>query len=103
MTLPWLLCRPIVQERAHQDDQVQLLLLATGSETIIYPEVRTQDEPEVQVADNGVGIPGAAQPSPDHYGLLGMRERAAMIGAQLTITPELDRGTIVSLRLKLPV
>ena len=36
-----------------------------------------------------------------HYGLLGMRERAAIIGADLTVTSQKGRGTRVHLRLPL--
>jgi two-component system sensor histidine kinase DegS len=33
-----------------------------------------------------------------HYGLLGMRERAAMIGAQLRITSATGRGTHITVQ-----
>jgi signal transduction histidine kinase len=36
-----------------------------------------------------------------HYGLTGMRERAAMIGAQLDVASNPDRGTQVTVKMAL--
>ena len=36
-----------------------------------------------------------------HYGLLGMKERAAMIGADLDIASEPEKGTSVTVKLKI--
>ena len=57
----------------------------------------------VTVTDNGQGI----QPEQSHsgkpgFGLLGMTERAAALGGQLTVEPARRRGTQVSLRIPLP-
>jgi signal transduction histidine kinase len=58
---------------------------------------------EVEVTDNGRGLPesaakGAETPvRPGHWGLIGMRERAILIAARLSITSEKDRGTRVRL------
>lgn len=51
------------------------------------------------VADDGVGFNvTAVQTSPgDHYGLIGMRERAEALGAELQVTSEAGRGTTVNL------
>jgi signal transduction histidine kinase len=54
----------------------------------------------IRVQDDGIGIPGAVLAQggrPGHWGLIGMRERAAKIGAQLEIRG--DGGTDVHLRL----
>jgi signal transduction histidine kinase/ligand-binding sensor domain-containing protein len=53
------------------------------------------------VRDDGSGIPASAAEIgvPGHYGLIGMRERAAQIGANLTIDGHSARGTRVELRL----
>jgi ligand-binding sensor domain-containing protein/signal transduction histidine kinase len=56
------------------------------------------------VRDDGSGIPPSATDiavPPGHYGLIGMRERAAQIGAKLTIDGHSARGTRVELRLPL--
>jgi signal transduction histidine kinase len=54
----------------------------------------------LRVSDDGAGFDaGASLPgSSGHYGLTGMRERAARIGGQLTITSS-ARGTIVEARI----
>jgi signal transduction histidine kinase len=52
------------------------------------------------VSDDGKGIMGTAPPRRDAYGLIGMRERAEVIGASLRIDTAPGRGTTVSLRLK---
>jgi signal transduction histidine kinase len=57
---------------------------------------------EIQVEDDGVGMAGEADVYLGaHYGLLGMKERASMIGADININSELGSGTIVSMRVKL--
>lgn len=61
----------------------------------------------VEVTDNGRGLPESAALKADtpirdgHWGLIGMRERAILIAARLSITSEKDRGTRV--RLVLPL
>lgn len=58
--------------------------------------VGTQQSLQLQVSDNGVGIPaGAAVPS-GHLGVFGMHERAQAIGATVTVGAGEDRGTCVS-------
>jgi signal transduction histidine kinase len=53
----------------------------------------------VRVSDNGIGIdPSVADRSKDgHYGLQGMRERAARIGGTLTIVSSADSGTEITI------
>jgi signal transduction histidine kinase len=48
----------------------------------------------VEVTDHGVGI---TDPSPDGYGLVGMRERAAGIGGRLQVVSASGRGTTIFL------
>jgi signal transduction histidine kinase len=48
----------------------------------------------LRVQDNGVGM-SAEQANGGGIGLLGMRERAALIGARLSITSRPGRGTSV--------
>jgi signal transduction histidine kinase len=53
------------------------------------------------VTDDGQGIVGGVDPArfvaEGHYGLAGMRERAAMIGAKLDVQTAVDYGTVVVL------
>jgi signal transduction histidine kinase len=53
----------------------------------------------IAVGDNGVGIPQSTinGGTNGHYGLQGMRERAARIGGKLKIVSSVDSGTEVSL------
>lgn len=54
---------------------------------------------DVDVVDDGVGIaPDMQQGRPGHLGIVGMRERAASIGASCTIAAEPGGGTRVRLR-----
>lgn len=52
------------------------------------------------IADDGVGLPRDADSRPHSSGLRGMRERAALLGATLDLSPADDGGT--QLRLTLP-
>jgi len=55
------------------------------------------------VSDNGRGIqPGDSKNNGHGFGLLGMSERAAALGGELTVEPARRHGTQVSLRIPLP-
>ena len=47
----------------------------------------------LEVADDGIGFPMTSAGRLDSYGILGMRERAASIGATLTVDSQPGRGT----------
>jgi signal transduction histidine kinase len=47
------------------------------------------------VTDDGIGFPSTRAGRLDSYGIVGMRERAASIGATLDITGIADVGTTV--------
>jgi signal transduction histidine kinase len=53
------------------------------------------NEGRLEVADDGIGFPVGRAGRLDSYGLLGMRERAASIGATLVVDSEPGRGTRV--------
>jgi signal transduction histidine kinase len=61
------------------------------------------DRLRLTVTDDGQGIAGGAEPArfvaQGHYGLAGMRERAAMIGGKLDVQTAVDYGTVVILEL----
>jgi signal transduction histidine kinase/ligand-binding sensor domain-containing protein len=60
-----------------------------------------KDEFRLRVRDDGTGIDPAIlarHGREGHYGLHGMRERAAIIGGKLTVWSEIDTGTEVELR-----
>ncbi len=59
------------------------------------------DELEVEVVDDGHGSAGRS-PAPGGLGLIGMRERAALHGGQLTVGPAAGGGYAVRVRLPTP-
>jgi len=69
-------------------------------------EIRVTDYPDrlrLTVTDDGRGIPGGTDAgrfvAQGHFGLAGMRERAAMIGGRLDVQTAPDYGTVVVLEL----
>jgi PAS domain S-box-containing protein len=57
---------------------------------------------ELTVADNGVGVPANRFKNPKSLGLLGMRERAEILGGQIEFRkPDGGSGTVVAVRLPL--
>jgi signal transduction histidine kinase len=66
----------------------------------------SEAEIRITVKDNGAGFLVPATPtefaSSGHFGLLGMRERAELIGGRLEIHSEAGQGTRLSVRLAIP-
>jgi signal transduction histidine kinase len=60
----------------------------------------TKDILELRIEDNGVGFDPVEVP-PGHYGLVGLREQALLIGAELRIDSRPNEGTIVLVSLRL--
>ena len=64
---------------------------------------RYPDRLRMTVTDDGRGIPNSADlgrfVAQGHFGLAGMRERAAMIGGTLEIQSAVDYGTAVILEI----
>jgi signal transduction histidine kinase len=56
----------------------------------------------LEVRDDGRGFAPGAESTPGHFGLTGMRERAAAIGGTLEVTSEPGTGTAVRLRASAP-
>jgi len=73
---------------------------ATQAELSIHFGV---DKIEMMVSDNGVGFEAPNTPADfapsGHFGLLGMYERADLIGARLTIRSSLGKGTQLTIQL----
>jgi signal transduction histidine kinase len=53
----------------------------------------------LRVQDNGRGMTDAERDNPAALGLLGMRERAALVGGEVCFTRGSGHGTIVTVRL----
>ncbi len=58
-------------------------------------------EVELRIRDNGRGISAAQAAAPKSLGLLGMKERAALVGASFAITGQRGKGTVVSVHVPL--
>jgi signal transduction histidine kinase len=56
----------------------------------------------LEVRDDGRGFAARPESEPGHYGLTGMRERAAAIGGTLEVTSEPAGGAVVRLRAPAP-
>jgi signal transduction histidine kinase len=54
----------------------------------------------LEVTDDGRGFDPSGQGEDGRYGVVGMRERAALCGGQLDITSQPGRGTTVRLTIK---
>src|SRR5262249_2617032 len=57
---------------------------------------------ELRIEDNGRGVNPADLEHGEAFGVLGMKERAAVLGGQVTIERGEEGGTVVLLRLPLP-
>lgn len=59
----------------------------------------TDQDLELALADDGVGFLVDDRPGPDggHFGLLGMSERAQMLGAEVSVRSSPQRGSVVSI------
>jgi signal transduction histidine kinase len=55
------------------------------------------------VRDDGKGIPKGMVDRDQRLGLLGLRERAAQLGGDVTVRSRRDRGTAVTARVPLPL
>lgn len=53
---------------------------------------------EIEIADNGRGLPPGVLNAPSSIGLFGLRERAQSLGGEATITAASQGGTLVILR-----
>src|SRR6185436_16399596 len=74
-----------------------------GQATHIEVFLRYQDDAfRLRVSDNGSGFDAAVAPPIGHYGLVGMRERAAEMGAALDVRSTPGRGTVIEVTLTLP-
>jgi PAS domain S-box-containing protein len=59
---------------------------------------KEEDEFILQISDNGKGITEDERAGPRSLGLIGMRERAHLVGGRIEITGIAGRGTVLSLR-----
>ena len=76
---------------------------AQADNVYVKLEGNPRDTLVVMVKDDGIGMQDAEREivSENHYGLIGMHERALMIGANLLIRSEVGEGTTVTLEMGL--
>jgi len=83
------MAREAVANTAHHADAAQIeVMLAYEADAV-----------RLTIADNGKGFDARKRPPAGHFGLLGMQERAAKIGASLKIESSPNRGTTVNVLL----
>jgi two-component system, NarL family, sensor histidine kinase UhpB len=85
--------------RAAQEALTNVARHARGTEADISLEA-SENYVTMEVSDNGVGIPEGAIDKPGSFGLLGLRERFAALGGDLTLHEIAPSGT--RLRVSLP-
>jgi two-component system, NarL family, sensor histidine kinase UhpB len=88
----------LVVYRVAQEALTNVARHANASEVQLWLG-RTEEHVVLTVGDDGRGLPSDAMPS--SHGITGMRERAMLIGAQLTITGPPSGGTKVQLSIPL--
>jgi signal transduction histidine kinase/ligand-binding sensor domain-containing protein len=71
----------------------------SGTRSVLIALDRTAAEVRLRVEDEGSGFDSARAAQAGHYGVLGMRERAAHIGATLDLRSVPGSGTAVSITL----
>jgi signal transduction histidine kinase len=105
----------VVADELHLPDDVALAVFRVTQEALNNAiqhadaseiGVRLTEYPDhlrLTVADDGRGITGGVEPArfvaQGHFGLAGMRERAAMIGGEVEVQTAPDYGTVVVLKL----
>jgi len=91
---------PIVRDEIYRIGHEAIRNACTHSRaTHINVELKYGQDLALSIRDNGIGInPAVLQEGiAGHFGLGGMRERAARIGAKLTLVSSPDRGTEITL------
>src|SRR5207248_5715247 len=61
----------------------------------------TEHHLQLSVKDDGAGFDDSETAPVGHYGVIGMKERAAQIGAQLRVTSTPGRGTTVAVAMEM--
>jgi two-component system, NarL family, sensor histidine kinase UhpB len=84
----------LVIYRVAQESLTNVARHSSATEVELRLERRENGSIVLRVRDNGVGLPGRPQA---RYGILGMRERARLIGATLTIENHAEGGVEVTL------
>jgi signal transduction histidine kinase len=91
---------PIVRDEVYRIgyEAIRNACAHSGASQLVV-ELRYEQDLVVRVKDNGGGIDQAVAENgkPGHFGLQGMRERAARIGGRLSLVSSANSGTEVAL------
>lgn len=79
-------------------EAIENVALHADADTIFFNFGEVDGIVEMEIRDNGIGFNPESTHSSDRYGLKGMRERAATIGADLTVNSQPGVGTKVLLQ-----
>ena len=91
---------PVVREEVYRIGYEAIRnACAHASASQVQVELRYAQDLDLRIRDNGVGIDPAVieRGKEAHFGLQGMRERAARIGGKLTLFSKLNAGTEIKL------
>ncbi|HVK56292.1 MAG TPA: CHASE domain-containing protein [Burkholderiales bacterium] len=72
-----------------------------GASEVRISLVSNEGECVVRISDNGKGMPTENR-KPASFGLLGMRERARLLGGEVTIHSQSGKGTTIEIHIALP-
>ena len=72
----------------------------SGARTLRVSLDSTEHHLQLSVKDDGAGFDDSDTAPVGHYGVIGMKERAAQIGAKLQVTTAPGRGTTVSVMME---
>lgn len=88
--------------RMVQEALANALKHACASEIVISLEM-SADQYVLSIRDDGCGFDAGLDhlPGPPHFGLIGMRERASRIGAEIAVVSQTGQGCTVHIRLPL--
>lgn len=73
-----------------------------GATTVRIVLTKSEDNMTLEVSDDGKGIEDEQIASSGSLGILGMRERAQILGGELSITGRPGKGTAATVRIPLP-
>jgi signal transduction histidine kinase len=85
--------------RVAQEALTNVVKHASADEAVVRVLYR-EDEVRLEIADDGIGfdVPGADRPS---WGLIGMRERVALMGGEFGLSSQRGRGTRIAVTVPL--
>ncbi|HTB13614.1 MAG TPA: PAS domain-containing protein [Bryobacteraceae bacterium] len=81
--------------RITQEALNNVLMHSGASKVSVGVSFQCDNAIRISIKDDGRGFDTTVKPPADHFGLVGMQERASSIGASLTIVSELGTGTQV--------